>query len=182
MRIAGHMSDDTTSVVGFVIPSSDPFFLTIVAIHVLLGLGAVGTGLVAMLSMKAPGRHPRFGTLYFWLLTSLFVSATALSIMRWEHAYHLFLLGAFSFLTAFIGRTARRRRTHGWKPLHIASMGSSYVLMLIAFYVDNGKQLPPLNQLPPWTYWTFPIFIGVPIIIWALVRHSVARQDQLIVD
>jgi lipopolysaccharide export LptBFGC system permease protein LptF len=98
--------------------------------------------------------------------------------MRWEHAYHLFLLGAFAFLSAFIGRTARRRRTHGWKPLHIVSMGSSYVLMLIAFYVDNGKQLPPLNQLPPWTYWAFPIFIAVPIIIWALVRHSVARQAQ----
>ena len=98
-----------------------------------------------MLSVKAPGRHPRFGTLYFWLLTALFLSATALSTMRWEHAYHLFLLGAFSFLTAFIGRTARRRRTHG-------------------------------------TYWAFPIFIGVPIIIWALVRHSVARQGQLIVE
>jgi hypothetical protein len=172
MRIAAaYMSDDTTSVAGFLIPSSDPLFLTIVAIHVLLGLGAVGTGLVAMLSAKAPGRHPRFGARYFWLLTTLFLSATALSIMRWEHAYHLFLLGAFSFLAAFIGRTARRRRTHSWKPVHIVSMGSSYVLMLIAFYVDNGKQLPPLNRLAPWTYWIFPTLIGVPIITWALLRH-----------
>ena len=129
-----------------------------------------------MLSAKAPGRHPRFGTSYFWLLTALFLSATALSILRWQHAYHLFLLGAFSFLTAFIGRTARRWRTHRWKPRALVSMGSSYVLMLIAFYVDNGKQLPPLNQLPPWTYWSFPILIGAPIIVWALVRHSAARQ------
>jgi hypothetical protein len=59
----------------------------------------------------------------------------------------------------------------GWERLHIAGMGSSYVLMLIAFYVDNGKQLPPLNQLSPWTYWALPMLIGVPIILWQLLRH-----------
>jgi hypothetical protein len=173
------MSDDTTIVAGFVIPSANPLFLSIVAIHVLLGLGAVATGVVAMLSVKAPGRHPRFGTLYFWLLASLFASATALSLMRWAHAYHLFILGALSFLAAYTGRTARRRRVRGWANLHIIGMGSSYVLMLVAFYVDNGKQLPPLNQLPAWTYWALPTLIGVPIIVWALLRHPVARQERL---
>ena len=172
------MNEGTTTVAGFVIPSSDPVFLTIVAIHVLLGLGAVTTGVVAMLSVKAPGRHPRFGTLYFWLLALLFVSATALSIMRWAHAYHLFIIGAFSFLAAFIGRQARRCRMRGWERLHIAGMGSSYVLMLIAFYVDNGKQLPPLNQLSPWTYWALPMLIGVPIILWQLLRHPIVRHRR----
>lgn len=170
------MSDDSTTVAGFVIPSSDPLFLSIVAVHVLLGIGSAVAGLVAMLSTKAPGRHPRFGTLYFWLLTSLFVSATALSAMRWAQAYHLFIIGAFSFLSALLGREARRRRVRGWERLHIAGMGSSYVLMFIAFYVDNGKQLPPLDQLPPWTYWALPTLIGVPIIIWALVRHPLVRR------
>ena len=170
------MSDDSTTVAGFVIPSSDPLFLSIVAVHVLLGIGSAVAGLVAMLSTKAPGRHPRFGTLYFWLLTSLFVSATALSAMRWAQAYHLFIIGAFSFLSALLGREARRRRVRGWERLHIAGMGSSYVLMFIAFYVDNGKQLPPLDQLPPWTYWALPTLIGVPVIIWALVRHPLVRR------
>ena len=174
-----HMSSDTTTVAGFVIPSSDPIFLSIVAVHVLLGLAAASTGLVAMLSTKGPGRHPRFGTYYFWLLTALFVSATALSIMRWEHAYYLFVIGAFSFLAAFIGREARRRRLRGWARVHIAGMGFSYMLMLIAFYVDNGKQLPPLNQLPPWTYWALPVLIGLPIIIWALMRHPLARRETM---
>jgi hypothetical protein len=170
------MSGDTTTVAGFVIPSSDPLFVSIVAVHVLLGIGSSATGLLAMLSAKAPGRHPRFGTLYFWLLASLFATATALSVMRWADAHHLFIIGAFSFTSAVIGREARRRRVRGWERLHIAGMGSSYVLMLVAFYVDNGKQLPPLNQLPPWTYWALPALIGVPIIIWALVRHPLVRQ------
>lgn len=173
------MSGDTTTIGGFVIPSSDPLFLSIVAVHVLLGIASAATGLAAMLSVKAPGRHPRFGTLYFWFLTSLFVSATALSVMRWAHAYHLFIMGAFAFAAAAIGREVRRRRVPGWERLHIAGMGSSYVLMLIAFYVDNGKQLPPLNHLPHWTYWALPTFIGVPIIIWALVRHPLVRRRGL---
>jgi hypothetical protein len=172
------MSDGTTIVGGFVIPSSDPLFLSIVAVHVLLGVGSSATGLLAMLSAKAPGRHPRFGTLYFWLLASLFATATALSVMRWAHAYHLLIIGAFSFATALIGREVRRRRVRGWERLHIAGMGSSYVFMLIAFYVDNGKQLPPLNQLAPWTYWALPTLIGAPIIIWALVRHPLVRQQR----
>lgn len=62
----------------------------IVAIHVPLG---IVTGAIAMLSEKAPGRHPRFGTIYYWLVAAIFASATLLSIMRWEHNYHLFCLG-----------------------------------------------------------------------------------------
>jgi hypothetical protein len=65
---------DTTTIGGFTIPSSDPLFLGIVAIHVLLGIAAAVAGLVAMLSVKAPGRHPRAGTWYFRVLASLFVT------------------------------------------------------------------------------------------------------------
>jgi hypothetical protein len=35
-----------------------------------------------MLSPKAPGRHPAFGTIYYWCLAVVFASATALAIMR----------------------------------------------------------------------------------------------------
>jgi uncharacterized membrane protein len=171
------MNGNATTIAGFVIPSSDPLFLGIVAVHVLLGLAGAVTGLVAMLSAKGPGRHPRFGTLYFWLLTLLFLSATALSVMRWAHAYHLFILGALAFVAAFVGRAARRRRIRAWARVHIAGMGSSYVLMLVAFYVDNGRQLPPLNQLPPWAYWALPASVGVPIIVWALLRHPIVRRQ-----
>lgn len=65
------MIDDTTTIGGFTIPSSDPVFLGIVALHVLLGLATAAAGWVAMVSVKGPGRHPRFGNSYFRLLASL---------------------------------------------------------------------------------------------------------------
>lgn len=61
-----------------------------------------------MLSEKQPGRHPTAGTIYYWCLSLVFVSATALSMMRWAQDYHLFILGALSFIAATTGREARR--------------------------------------------------------------------------
>ena len=54
-------------------------------------------------------------------------------------------------------------------------MGLSYVLMLIAFYVDNGKQLPLWKDLPDFTYWLLPLAVGAPLIVSALLRHPLAR-------
>ena len=54
-------------------------------------------------------------------------------------------------------------------------MGLSYVLMLIAFYVDNGKQLPLWKDLPDFTYWLVPLAVGLPLIARALLRHPLAR-------
>ncbi|HZF28968.1 MAG TPA: DUF2306 domain-containing protein [Gammaproteobacteria bacterium] len=172
------MPESTTVFAGVTIPSTHPLFLAILAVHVPLGLFAVVTGVAAMLSRKAPGRHPRFGTMYFWSLGGVFVSATALSAMRWAEAYHLFVLGAIAFAAAILGRGARRRRRPGWEVRHIAFMGASYVVMLTAFYVDNGKQLPLWRELPAWTYWVIPALVGAPIIAWALLRHPLVKRAR----
>lgn len=171
------MTDGITTVAGIKIPSVDPVFLSIVALHVLLGLVSVTTGAAAMLSRKAPGRHPTFGTTYFWSVFAVFVSATALSFMRWSEDAHLFILGTLSFIAAYAGRTVHRLRPPGWARIHIAAMGVSYVVLVTAFYVDNGKQLPLWRELPVWTYWAVPALVGVPFIIWALLKHPVARQQ-----
>jgi hypothetical protein len=63
-------------------------------------------------------------------------------VVRWAENYHLFFLGALSLTAASVARTALRRRWRNWVGLHITGMGSSYILMLTAFYVDNGKHLP----------------------------------------
>src|SRR5207302_9547209 len=96
-------------VAGIEIPSVSPVFLTVVGIHVVLGIACVTAGLIAMLSEKRRGRHPQFGTIYYWCLSGVFATAALLSVMRWAEDYHLFILGALSFTAAFLGRTARRQ-------------------------------------------------------------------------
>ena len=172
------MGDGTTDIAGIEIPSSNPVFLTIVGVHVLLGLACVIAGAVAMLSQKRPGRHPRNGRIYFWCLAGVFLTATSLAAVRWTHDYHLFILGALSFTAAYLGRRARQDRWRHLVRLHITGMGSSYVLLLIAFYVDNGKSLPLWRGLPPVSYWLLPAAIGIPIIVRALLWHPLGRQPD----
>jgi hypothetical protein len=170
------MASTTTSILGFEIPSTSPLFLAIVGLHVVLGLTAVIAGAVAMLSEKGMPRHIAFGRTYYWCLTALFASASALALMRWAEDYHLFVLGALAFAAATFGRSAAKRKWWNWPPLHIAGMGSSYVVMLTAFYVDNGKSLPLWRYLPSIAYWTVPAIVGAPIMIWVLLRHPVVRS------
>ena len=169
---------DMTIVAGIEIPSTNPVFLTVVGIHVLLGLAGTVTGVIAMLSRKRAGRHPRYGTIYFWCLGGVFLTASSLAAVRWAHDYHLFILGALSFAAAYVGRQARRQRRRYWVRLHITGMGSSYVLLLIAFYVDNGKSLPLWRDLPPIAYWLLPAAVGIPLIVRALLWHPLARQPD----
>jgi len=173
------MAENETSIAGIVIPSDSPFFLAVVGLHILVALVCVITGVVAMLSNKRPGRHPTCGTIYYWCLSVVFVSATVLSAIRWVEDYHLFVLGVLSFTAASLGRTALRRRWRNWVRLHIAGMGMSYVFLLIAFYVDNGKNLPLWRELPPTTYWLLPTVLGVPLIIHALLRHPRVQHSAL---
>jgi uncharacterized membrane protein len=170
------MADGTTIVAGIPIPSTSPVFLAIVALHVFVGLACAVAGVVAMLSHKGHGRHSTFGTIYFWSLVALFVSATALALVRWAQDYPLFILGALAFVAANLGRRALRHGWPWWPRLHIAGMGSSYALMLTAFYVDNGKNLPLWRELPPIVYWLGPATFGAPIIVYALLRHPVVRR------
>ena len=168
--------EETTVVAGIPIPSTSPAFLAVVALHVLVGLVCVVTGAIAMLSPKRSGRHPTFGTIYYWALVVVFVSATGLSVVRWAENYHLFILGLLAFIAASLGRAARRQRWRRCVRLHITGMGLSYILLLTAFYVDNGKSLPLWKELPPISYWLLPAAIGIPLIIRALLRHPLARQ------
>ena len=41
----------------------------------------------------------------------------------------------------------------------------SYILMLTAFYVDNGKNLPFWKELPQIAFWLLPGAIGVPVVM-----------------
>lgn len=49
------------NIAGFDLPSNSPAFLAVLAVHVPVGLAAVITGGVAMLSGKHRGRHTNWG-------------------------------------------------------------------------------------------------------------------------
>jgi hypothetical protein len=57
-------------------------------------------------------------------------------------------------------------------------MGSSYILLLTAFYVDNGAHLPLWRELPTLAYWLRPAAIGLPIIAATLRRHPLAQAER----
>ena len=172
----GPMTDQGVVVLGIPIPSSSPVFLSIVAVHVIAGLSCTLAGIVAMFAPKRSGRHPTAGTIYYWSLVAVFFSMAALSILRWPANNHLFVLGLISFGACVVGRMAKRRL---W-PLrvHITGMAVSYILLLTAFYVDNGPHLPIWRLLPPMAYWLLPSLVGLPILIWALTRHPLILRGR----
>lgn len=171
------MTDEGIIVLGIPIPSSSPLFLSVVAVHVVAGMLCTLAGVVAMLAPKRIGRHPSAGTFYYWSLVVVFLSMAALSILRWPANTHLLILGVLSFGAGLLGRRARRRSPERLR-MHVAGMGLSYILLLTAFYVDNGAHLPLWRYLPSWAYWLLPSIVGVPILIWALTRHPLVRWGR----
>ena len=161
---------------GIPVPSSDPLFIGIVVVHICLGIICVGSGLVAMLSTKGKGNHTKFGRVYYISLLLIFITVLPLSIMRWPLNNHLLVLGTMSFISAFYGRRLARRHVGQWTRSHTILMGSSYILLLTAFYVDNGKNLPLWNLLPQYAFWIIPSGIGTPIIVYALLNHPLNRR------
>ena len=100
----------------------------------------------------------------------------SLAAVRWAEDHQFFIIGASSFAAAYLGRQARRHRWRYWIRLHIIGMGASYVLLLIAFYIDNGKQLTIWRDLPRFTYWLLPLAGGIALILRALLWHPLVRQ------
>ena len=49
----------------------------------------------------------------------------------------------------------------------------------MAFYVDNGPQLPIWKSLPHVTYWLLPLLIGALITLRALRRARAVERAHL---
>lgn len=58
----------------------------------------------------------------------------------------------------------------------MTGMAVSYVVLLTAFYVDNGPHLPLWRALPPLAHWLIPSVVGVPILIWVHARHPLLAR------
>jgi hypothetical protein len=155
-------------ILGDEVGSAAPVFLSFLVVHVAAGLAAVVTGAIAALTRKGSPRHVRAGRWFYRAITVVFLTATALSIIRWRQDYHLLIIGTVAITAATVGYLHRRRHWPG-DTTHILGMGIGYVAMLTAFYVDNGPHLPLWDRLPPLTFWLLPSAVGAPIIARAVV-------------
>ena len=171
------MNQAPLTIAGIPIPSDAPLFLAVVAIHVVGGLTAVSTGIVAMMSDKRAGRHPSFGIWYYRSVVLVSITMAVLSAMRWAHDYHLFILGALALAAVVVGRRTAPSRSAGRIRIHVTAMGLSYVLLLTAFYVDNCPNLPLWRHLPHVTYWVLPILVGAPLIVRVLLTHPLVQTN-----
>lgn len=161
---------------GFLIPSDNPVFLVLLSIHILAALTCVITGIMAMFAQKRPGLHPRSGTVYYWSLWIVFGTVVIISIARWKEDYHLFFLGCLAISSAVTGRAAEKHNWKKWPIAHIICMSTSYIILLTAFYVDNGKFLPVWKSFNPLVYWLLPAVVGVPIIVRTLRRNPLSKK------
>jgi hypothetical protein len=170
------VTDQGVVILGIPIPSSAPSFLAIIAVHVFAGIVCTAAGAIAMLAPKRAGRHPVAGSTYYWSLVVVFLTMTALSIIRWPANNHLLALGIASFAAGWVGRRARRRLRPGWVSVHVTGMALSYILLLTAFYVDNGPHLFFWRSLPRWAHWFLPSLLGLPLLAWVITRHPLVLR------
>ena len=161
---------------GFLIPTDNLVFLVLLSIHILAALTCVISGILAMFAQKKPGLHPGSGTVYYWSLWIVFGTVVIISLARWKEDYHLFILGCLAISSAVVGRTAERHNWRKWPIVHITCMSTSYIILLTAFYVDNGKFLPVWKNFNPLIYWLLPAVVGIPIIARSLRRHPLSKK------
>src|SRR5258708_4149708 len=147
-------------------------FATLLVVHIAAGLTAVVSGATAMLSPKRSGRHPMAGRTYYMALCVVCATAVGMAAMRWPEDAYLVVLGSLSLAAASLAYLARHYQRQGWIRLHILGMGTSYIVLMTAFYVDNGPRLPLWDPLPLLAFWIVPTLIGFPLVVRALVRYQ----------
>jgi uncharacterized membrane protein len=154
-----------------------PLFVAFLIPHIVAGMAATASGAIVLISGKGTRRHVRVGTVYYWAIGGLAVTAAGLTVVRGVRDLYLLVLGVIALALASTGRHVRRhplarpwRAWPGHAP-HILAMATSYTVMLTAFYVDNGKRLPLVSHLPTAAFWLLPAAIAAPLIARSLYRH-----------
>lgn len=173
------MHEKETIVFGMPVPSDNKVFLIIVIIHIVIGIACILSGLVAMLSKKGSRIHTVSGKTYHIGMVLIFTTVIVLAVMRWPFNIHLLVLGVLAFLSSHFGQRLAHHTRPGWTRLHTMLMGASYIFLLTAFYVDNVKNLPFWNLFAQWFFWVFPAAVGIPVIIYVLMKHPLNRRMPL---
>jgi len=54
----------------------------------------------------------------------------------------------------------------------------SFILLLTAFFFDNGKNLPLWNKFLSIAFWLLPGAVGTPFIVRALLWHPLVQRSK----
>src|SRR6266568_3822062 len=165
------------------------FFFPLV-MHALAGLVTGITGVMTFRLSKRQVGHPQWGKRYLRAYTMVFLTATMLSVQRWEADAYLFILATIGYGSALGGYAARRFRKaplvmcvlgKQWITAHIVGTIGSYIVLWTAFYVDNAHLFPGLKELPILTFWVLPTMIALPFLVVSLSRFApkTVRHAQL---
>jgi len=144
----------------------------LLVVHIVAGLTAVVSGVLATTAPKRAGRHPRAGTVYLYAIGVVFATATVLVALHWQRDWHLFLIATVAAGLAAAGWVVRRARPRRWMAWHGSAMAGSFIALFTGFYVDNGARLAVWDRLPHLLYWLVPACVGVPLTWWALRRNG----------
>ncbi len=137
--------------------------------HITLGTLGLLLGLLAMLSRKRPGFHPRIGEAYHWVMLGVCVSAGALAILDWERLWMFLPITTGSYAFALAGYGAAKLRFPGWLKVHVIGQGGSCIALLTALLVVNWDSA--------WA-WAIPTLLGTPLIARAVRRFGKYSPDR----
>ena len=83
-------------------------FVTILVIHVLTGVVALTTGVIALISLKGSKNHRKSGVIFYYSMNIVAVTAIVMSVM---HPSVFFLqIGLFTFYMNYMGKRAVKNK------------------------------------------------------------------------
>lgn len=105
-------------------------------IHVFTGMSALLFGLIAMVTKKGSNKHKNAGSIFYWSM--IFVAITALFLSIINESIFLFSIGIFSYFMTHFGRRmvinkSLKASLSDWIILSIATLNS--ILMIITFSI-----------------------------------------------
>jgi hypothetical protein len=147
-------------------------FSLLLIVHITAGTLCLFVGAIAMFSRKRKGVHTNIGEVYHFGYIIIFLTAVAMSIMMWSQLQYLFYIALFSYAQALYGYLARKLRWNNWLRKHISGMLGSYIGIITAVLVVNGKPFTSLTGIPQLFLWFIPAIIGTPCIILTINRFT----------
>lgn len=139
-----------------------------IIIHVLAGIGALIFGALAIILKKNTPKHKPVGRIYFYCMTTIFVTGVYLSVFK--GLLFLFFIAIFTYYSTIIAyRSLRLKNLHnGQKPMKIdwivETIAGVTFIGLIVFAIYYYVQNKNINALIPLTFGLFGL--------WGVIKNT----------